>query len=442
MIPNFDDRRQYWVYVFGRLKPGVSLEQASAAIAPTYRAILNDVEVPLQTEITDQTRAQFRTKTLVLEPGARGQSSVRELARAPLTLLLGATAIVLLIACVNIANLMLARGTGRARRDGGARLARRAAAAAARAAVDRGAAARGTRGAREPAGGARHAARHRYDRAGRHRQLRGAALERCRRSARVRNRGGLRARLRRVPGAQARPHRPGSLAARERHTLDRRQGRRPVPADADDRANRAVDDAARARDAVRAEPRKHLACRLGHADGVARHVQRLSGAQRLFAGANHGAVRPPREGARRAARRGGRRVVDGAAVVVLELEQRRQRRRLRAQSRRARRRGLQLGRHGLCADARDLAARRPRLHGLRHRGSAESRDRESRVRAPLRAGRRRRRQARRNPRRPGRRSARHRDRRFSRRLRVFATSRRILARRSWCPAGRAGRSAS
>jgi putative ABC transport system permease protein len=112
-IPNFDNRRQYWVYVFGRLKPGTSLDQAAAALAPTYHAILNDVEAPLQTDITEQTRAQFRDKTLVLEPGARGQSSVRDVTGAPLALLLCATAIVLLIACVNIANLMLARGTGR-----------------------------------------------------------------------------------------------------------------------------------------------------------------------------------------------------------------------------------------------------------------------------------------------------------------------------------------
>jgi putative ABC transport system permease protein len=112
-IPNFDNRRFYWLYVFARLKPGLSAEQATAAIAPTFSAILNDVEAPLQSDITEQTLAQFRTKTLVLEPGARGQSSVRDVAGAPLTLLLVATGIVLLIACVNIANLMLARGTGR-----------------------------------------------------------------------------------------------------------------------------------------------------------------------------------------------------------------------------------------------------------------------------------------------------------------------------------------
>jgi putative ABC transport system permease protein len=112
-VPNFDDRRSYWVYVFARLKPGFSIEQADAAIAPTYRAILNDVEAPLQRDSTEQTLGQFRSKNLVLEPGARGQSAVRDVAGAPLAVLLVATGIVLLIACLNIANLMLARGAGR-----------------------------------------------------------------------------------------------------------------------------------------------------------------------------------------------------------------------------------------------------------------------------------------------------------------------------------------
>jgi predicted permease len=112
-VPNFDDRRYYWVYLFARLKPGVSVAQAEAAINRPYRAILSDVEVPLQPGMTEQTQAQFRAKSIAVSPGSRGQSWIMSGADVPLSILLVAVATVLLIACVNIANLMLARGATR-----------------------------------------------------------------------------------------------------------------------------------------------------------------------------------------------------------------------------------------------------------------------------------------------------------------------------------------
>jgi predicted permease len=110
----FDERRNYWVYAFARLKPGVSLDQAKTAINVPYRQIVNDVEAPLQKGMSDQTMARFKAKGVLLEDGWRGQSSVHGQARTPLLLLLGVTALVLLIACANIANLLLARAAGRA----------------------------------------------------------------------------------------------------------------------------------------------------------------------------------------------------------------------------------------------------------------------------------------------------------------------------------------
>src|SRR5262245_4699802 len=109
----FDNRRSYWAYLFARLKPGVSIEQARAALAPPYHQIVNDVEAPLQTGMSPQTLARFKAKPILLEDGARGQSGVATEGRAPLTLLLGVTALVLVIACANIANLLLARGAAR-----------------------------------------------------------------------------------------------------------------------------------------------------------------------------------------------------------------------------------------------------------------------------------------------------------------------------------------
>jgi len=109
------NRRGYWVYLFARLKPGVALEQARTAIDTPYRAITNEVEVPLQKGMSDQRMAQFRARGIRLDPGSRGQSSVGADARAPMTLLLAVTTLVLLIACVNVANLLLARAAARSK---------------------------------------------------------------------------------------------------------------------------------------------------------------------------------------------------------------------------------------------------------------------------------------------------------------------------------------
>jgi predicted permease len=117
MSPNFkafDNRRNYWAYLFARLKPGVTLEQARAALNGQYHAIINEVEASLQKGMSDQTMARFRAKEVPLAPGQHGQSHVSGEARTPLGMLLGVTAFVLLIACANVANLLLARGAARA----------------------------------------------------------------------------------------------------------------------------------------------------------------------------------------------------------------------------------------------------------------------------------------------------------------------------------------
>ena len=67
-------RRDYWAYLFARLKPGVSIEQATTAINVPYRGVINDVEVPLQQGMSEQTLGRFKTKQVVIEEGYRGQS--------------------------------------------------------------------------------------------------------------------------------------------------------------------------------------------------------------------------------------------------------------------------------------------------------------------------------------------------------------------------------
>ena len=110
----FEDRRQYWLYLFARLRPEASIDQARAAIAPLYRNILTDVEAPLQTDMSGETMARFVAKPLPIEDGRRGQSGMHDFVGVPLLLLLGVTGAVLLIACANIANLLLARAAARA----------------------------------------------------------------------------------------------------------------------------------------------------------------------------------------------------------------------------------------------------------------------------------------------------------------------------------------
>jgi predicted permease len=109
----FDNRRSYWAYLFGRLKPGVTIDQARAALNVRYHAIINDLEAPLQKGMSEATLKRFSARVVTIEPGARGQSEVHAEAQAPLTLLLCVTGVVLLIACANIANLLLARSAGR-----------------------------------------------------------------------------------------------------------------------------------------------------------------------------------------------------------------------------------------------------------------------------------------------------------------------------------------
>jgi predicted permease len=114
----YENRRAYWLYLFGRLKSGVTVAQAKSALNGIYRPILGDVEAPLQKGMSAPTMAKFKAKEIRVTPGYRGQSSIHREAKTPLAMLLGVTGVVLLIACANIANLLLARGAGRAQEMG------------------------------------------------------------------------------------------------------------------------------------------------------------------------------------------------------------------------------------------------------------------------------------------------------------------------------------
>ena len=107
------DRAHHFLYLFARLAPGLDREQASAGINPIFRGILNDIEAPLQTRLSEAELVLFRQREILLQPGALGQSDVHQVSRAPVTIMLAATLMLLLIACANVANLMLARVVSR-----------------------------------------------------------------------------------------------------------------------------------------------------------------------------------------------------------------------------------------------------------------------------------------------------------------------------------------
>ena len=110
----FENRRSYWAYLFARLEPDVSIDQARAALSPLYRSILTEVEAPLHPGFSDRRRTEFVAKPILISDGRRGQSSLDEQVTPSLLLLFAVTGIVVLIACANVANLLLARLSARA----------------------------------------------------------------------------------------------------------------------------------------------------------------------------------------------------------------------------------------------------------------------------------------------------------------------------------------
>ena len=104
-----------WLYGAGRLKPGVTLTQARAQLDSLWPAIRREVTPVKQTPVE---RANFRALQMKVESEATGDSFLRERFTKPIYVLLGISGLVLLIACVNLASLMLARAAERSHEFG------------------------------------------------------------------------------------------------------------------------------------------------------------------------------------------------------------------------------------------------------------------------------------------------------------------------------------
>jgi predicted permease len=118
-IPGFNtmlNRRTRWMQVLGRLKQDVSLAEAQAGLQPWFKAMLDEdtrrAEFP---KVSAERRQRFLASTLGLTPAPQGHSVLRSDLSRPLWVLFVATAVLLTLACLNVAGLFLARGSARRR---------------------------------------------------------------------------------------------------------------------------------------------------------------------------------------------------------------------------------------------------------------------------------------------------------------------------------------
>jgi putative ABC transport system permease protein len=105
-----NDATTWWLAAIGRLKPGWTLERATAQLAAVTPGIL---AMTLPSKYDSATRDKYLKFSFRVLPAATGVSSLRTQYQEPLFALLAISGLVLLIACANLANLMLARASAR-----------------------------------------------------------------------------------------------------------------------------------------------------------------------------------------------------------------------------------------------------------------------------------------------------------------------------------------
>jgi predicted permease len=119
MTPGWDDigdRRSQWIQTFARMKPGYTLQSAQASLQPLFTQIMREeLDRPEMKDSSEFNRKQFLARKVVLESAAGGYSQLRRNYSTALVALMCMVGLVLIIACFNVANLLIARGVARQR---------------------------------------------------------------------------------------------------------------------------------------------------------------------------------------------------------------------------------------------------------------------------------------------------------------------------------------